>query len=1131
MIQHIFRILGILLFFILLINYAAAISGDGANLDVRIDPGSYSLSTNESTSATSDFRGEGGESLSSLGVSTNNFLRFGILNFSLDVPVFNSLAEKDQDNNSINIIYPIITGETLTLEANISSSNSITSVYVSFWRNNKGSSKIAEGFLSLNSGLYSINFAMNYTYPFGPLNYTITANNSLGASIDLDDAIEIEYNTTLAVNNLNNVSYGQNLTLSAAYNYTNSTAVLNALCNYTVSGLNRTLPFSNQLYRGSINSTELGLASYTVYWNCGMNFHTNRSTTSNFTVNDLNTPTISGVTISPSDVIRTSDVIINATITDSFLHSTWIESDYTGSYINYTNLTRVTKNGNVYTFTIGAFNLSSNQNVSYRWYANDTTNNIVRGELHSFNVTNRLPGVPTLNSPQDGYYAIYDNTILFSWNTSDLDRETLFYNFQMANTSSFANQDLTVNTTLTFAGGNVNSTGNYSVIPTNLSIGTYYWRVRAKDNSSSYSSFSSTRSFNLIYALLNISAPFYDEVITTNTTNITIDEILNGEWVNSVDLVITVDGSSFTAAAANASNNNNSTTSYSYVYTIPSGLNSTYISITAVGRNGVNNANATSRFRTTKSAGTIRETSISYLCADRAYNAPNSSSNLTLNVNTGVLIDSVNVSLTYPNGTLVTLLDYQNNSDLYRNVSYANYSYEYNYSVAFGPVGVYTLNVEVRDVNYPGSSAVTMQRNLTVAPSVNLNLSMSGFNSFRVLDACSNNVLASGLTITSIMPEGRYNLVASTSGNKQVVELINANVSSLGFQVCNFTELDEIIAVPSNFRALDQFRISCDNNMLFDSVNLTYDYSPIISSILTENAIKVYKCDNLANTTCTWNLVSTNLKISGNNVTAAFTNFSNFMIGEDLSLVQLPSLPVNAISGGGSNLLNPGEDVILLDLLQPGKVTFYNNESIDTLITIKNNGNYTLEDITLSATSDSPKITLSFDQNHIDFLLPNEEKNLKLTISSLLADSGDHEIRVNAAVNKPNAINDNTLIFLDLIAHEENLVDVAEQQLAFLSKLFNENPECEDFEELANAARESFSSQDYRKSLQYTDAALQSCKNKVASEEKPVFSINKLSILETSDILLTSVEIVVLAFAAVMFYTYYKRRRIRKGRR
>ncbi len=1131
MIQHIFRILGILLFFILFVNYAAAISGEGADLDVRIDSGSYSLSTNESTSATSYFRGEGGESLSSLGVSTNNFLRFGILNFSLNVPVFNSLTEKDQNNNIISSTSPIVTGETLTLEANISSSNSITSVYVSFWRTNKGSSKVAEGLLSLNLGLYSINSAMNYTYPFGPLNYTITANNSLGASIDLDDVIEIEYNTTLVVNNLNNISYGQNLTLSAAYNYTNSTAVPNALCNYTVSGLNRSLPFSNQLYVGSINSTELRLESYTVYWNCGVNFHTNRSTTSNFTINDLNAPTISSVTISPSNVIRTSDAIINATITDSFLHSTWIESDYTGSYINYTNLTRVTKNGNVYTFIIGAFNLSSNQNVSYRWYANDTTNNIVRGELHSFNVTNRLPGIPTLNSPQDNDYAIYDNTTLFSWNTSDLDRETLFYNFQTANISSFADQNLIINTTITFAGGNVDSIGNYSFAPTNLSIGTYYWRVRAKDNSSDYSSFSSTRSFNLIYALLNISAPFYDEIVTTNTTNIIIDEILNGQWVNSVDLVITVDGSSSTAAAVNTSNNNNSTTSYNYVYTIPSGLNSTYISITAVGRNGVNNANATSRFRTTKAVGTIRETSINYLCADRAYNAPNSSSNLTLNVNTGVLIDAVNVSLIYPNGTLAILLDYQNNSDLYRNVSYANYSYEYNYSVAFGPVGVYTLNVEIRDVNYPGSSAVTMQRNLTVAPSVNLNLSISGFNSFKVLDVCSSDVLASGSTITSTMPEGRYNLVASTSGNKQIVELINANVSSLGFQVCNFTELDEDIIVPSNFRALDQFRISCNNNMLFDSVNLTYDYSPIISSILTEDAIKVYKCDNLVNTTCTWGLVSTNLKISGNNVTATFTNFSNFMVGEDLSLVQLPSLPVNTISGGGSNLLNPGNETILLDLLQPGKITFYNNESITIPIIVKNNGNYTLEDITLSATSDSPKITLEFDQNYIDSLLPNEEKSLELTISSLLADPGDHEIRVNAAVNKPNAVNDNTLIFLDLIAHDKNIVNVAEQQLAFLSRLFNENPECEDFEELANAARESFSAQDYKKSLQYTDAALQSCKNKVVSKEKQVFSINELLKLETDYILLVSIEIVVLAFVAVMFYTYYKRRRIRKGRR
>ena len=83
---------------------------------------------------------------------------------------------------------------------------------------------------------------------------------------------------------------------------------------------------------------------------------------------------------------------------------------------------------------------------------------------------------------------------------------------------------------------------------------------------------------------------------------------------------------------------------------------------------------------------------------------------------------------------------------------------------------------------------------------------------------------------------------------------------------------------------------------------------------------------------------------------------------------------------------------------------------------------------------------------------------------------------------------------------------------------------------MANTARESFTVKDYRKSLQYTDAALQGCKNKIASEEKQIFNINKLLKLNAGNILLTSIEFIVLAFVAVMLYTYYKRRRIRKGK-
>ena len=73
---------------------------------------------------------------------------------------------------------------------------------------------------------------------------------------------------------------------------------------------------------------------------------------------------------------------MNATITDDLrLNTVIITEDSSGSWKNYTITNPVS---NVYSFSLHSANLSQSQTVNYRWYANDSSNNLAASSLQTF---------------------------------------------------------------------------------------------------------------------------------------------------------------------------------------------------------------------------------------------------------------------------------------------------------------------------------------------------------------------------------------------------------------------------------------------------------------------------------------------------------------------------------------------------------------------------------------------------------------------------------------------------------------------------------------------------------------------------------------------------------------------------
>lgn len=99
---------------------------------------------------------------------------------------------------------------------------------------------------------------------------------------------------------------------------------------------------------------------------------------------DTTAPSISSETKSPGTITSSDDVLLNATVTDEIsIDIVLISGNWSGSW---QNITVSTKNGDVYYYNLLSSNLSDDEVVGWRYYANDSSGNLVIGTLQQFTV-------------------------------------------------------------------------------------------------------------------------------------------------------------------------------------------------------------------------------------------------------------------------------------------------------------------------------------------------------------------------------------------------------------------------------------------------------------------------------------------------------------------------------------------------------------------------------------------------------------------------------------------------------------------------------------------------------------------------------------------------------------------------
>ena len=792
------------------------------------------------------------------------------------------------------------------------------------------------------------------------------------------------------------------------------------------------------------------------------------------------------ITFTETNLVNLTFRLFNAT---SLVNETISPSTNVIRAINFTNLANI--NNIKYTYNVTIVDVANNQNTT---------------ETRTITLDNVIPSIPILGNPRNDTYQLYDNATVFDWsNSTDLENSTLNYEFQLSNNTVF---------NLTYFIKNINiSQSNFTLTVNEMpSVGKHYWRVRSNDGTN-YSNYSNLFQVDIVYAVINLTSPSYNSIVRIlNTYQFKVEEIANQNWTQRVNITFTAAGS--TSGPFVMANNSDPLTNYTYNFTIPN-VNPGFLTVIATGYNETLSINTSSRFRITiPETPAVTKPLITDIYSLNTYTYPNVTANITVRSDLSVLLNAITVQIFQPNGTTSTLTSTVNNEDL---ATDENFNYEHNYTFTPGELGEFIIAVSVTDTNYPDSAYIAYRNNsfyVNTSRGISLTTTGSEINNITLNDIYSRlrlNKVNNSIN-TTIVP-GNYDLKVSTS--KIDTELVNATINYNPPTLCSFEDIQETITPPTNTRAVDQFTLDC-GNLIFSAVNMTYNYTNVLGSITFEENLKMYKCASTSS--CDWVKLNTTLDTTNNKIIARFSNFSVFMLSEDTTPSTTTTTTTGGAGGGGGGI----SKLVAIDIIKPGDVSIYEDDTIITPLIIKNTGKTSLFGITLSASTLSQGLDLVFDNNYISALAVNEEVLTNLRIISRNFTGDQAEVTVTAKSTAP-ILQDQVKFLIRALGGEKSK---AIEQISFLDNFFNGNPECLELRELLVEAQKAVDEKDYKKAITISDSAIQSCKNLLSLLGKEAKIPKKPTPL--SDLLILSLEALVFFILTYSMYNYYKKRKLKQ---
>ncbi len=888
--------------------------------------------------------------------------------------------------------------------------------------------------------------------------YNITACDDLGCNTTgpfkfiiptLNVSITLQQNTS---------DINQNITLSGEVNLSNGTPVsgnLSITIDDTTYLLNETINFIS--LEGNTTPSTNATGKFSFLFNLqtpGTHIIEVNSTYENVTASANTTfivanspPVITNATLAPSP---------EATIADQLLVAVTCEDDNDGQQIRayvelYKNNNNQTSLATSKTVTTGAHTLIQTADplhtLNDTWYArarcDDGTNTTAWVTTENTTIIAPSASTPIPFRPANGSIVVYTN-LSFAWlaSTNNLTNTSVTYHLQLSQNENFTQIELNV----------TNITGT-EYVNHSFRNGTFWWRIRSF-NELTYSNWSNVSTVTVLGPVLNITTPSAGAILDQGeSTSITIQETAEGYWITNVTLQF-LDGASDPTVQPVFSGG-----VWQYNYTAPA-ISPREITLYAFGRNGTGatiNTTSTILIRRPSGPDTGKPTILSFY-PNRTNNPPNATVNIFLDVRPDNIINTTTTNVTLVNGSVITLTP--------TTTSTTGLNKTYNYTFTPNANGTYLVTTNVQDVNNESS---TIRFNLTVQPETAFAIS-TPTGTLTLRDPKSDALIANGTSITRNLTAGTYTAVLDA--DPVTVTATNTPLSPGTTSLVNFTNLPETITPPTDRRSIETFQLEAIPG--YDLITVVFNYSNYNASITSEDNLELYTCPKVTGCELT-KITNFTINTTAKTITYNRTNLSVFMIAEPTNTITtIVTTSTGGGGGGGGGGATVSERIVQLELAVRGTATMHSNDVITLPLSVRNPGDVTLQNISLTSRPDDG-LSSRLSKQVIPILKPGDAESVILTVESFNR-TGVLSVILTATSKHP-AVTDRATVVVDVRTRKTKLAKTSPQEdITFAREILSENKECRELESLLTTAEELLNQGEIERAAKFARSALDGCK-------------------------------------------------------
>jgi hypothetical protein len=409
-------------------------------------------------------------------------------------------------------------------------------------------------------------------------------------------------------------------------------------------------------------------------------------------------------------------------------------------------------------------------------------------------------------------------------------------------------------------------------------------------------------------------------------------------------------------------------------------------------------------------------------------------------------------------------------------------------------------NINFQYTNYSNSSIVETKN---TTQEVNLNLTNDGLYYWRVkaFDGTDNSSFSEieNFTLDTIPPI-EFNLTSPEN---------NTN-STDPTPVLVWSETTE-----SNFQ---EYLIQFSNETDFSLINFSFKN---VNSVSNNSFGEWNETQILSNGTWYWRVIAFDKAKNSNTSNIFVYNVGN--VG-NVGIVVTQDVFTSQESGQSKSKGPRRLQQIALDIIQPSPLSLFTNDSIITPIFIINRGDTTLRNINLKAITDSINLDLQLTQENIGFLFPGQTIALDLIMRSnsetLIS---EHSITIEANVQDP-IFKDSAKFFINILEFGFGERKTVTEKIEIINTLFDGNPDCVELKGLIDQAEIELDKENYNKALSLVEAAIQGCKDLVASLGKELVTKPR----RDTNIYISIIETIIALIFFMFIYRYYKKQRMIK---